>query len=70
MCVNTLHSTIPLHMARDKILKVRLTEAEYQQLKEFAEEHGTNMSDMVRWVIRTIPALRKSELEKSQELPS
>jgi 16S rRNA U516 pseudouridylate synthase RsuA-like enzyme len=57
-------------MARDKILKVRLTEAEYQQLKEFAEEHGTNMSDMVRWVIRTIPALRKSELEKSQELPS
>jgi len=56
-------------MARDRILKVRLTEAEYQQLKEFAEEHKTDMSRVVRLVFKMIPAIRKSERDASQRSP-
>lgn len=39
---------------RSKMLKVRLTEEEYEQLKTFAKKHHTNVSSVIRWYIKAI----------------
>ena len=42
---------------RSRVLRVRLSEDEYQLLKAFAESHGTTMSGMFRYFIRAIRQL-------------
>ena len=42
---------------RSRVLRVRLSEDEYQLLKSFAESHGTTMSGMFRYFIRAIRQL-------------
>jgi len=42
---------------RSRVLRVRLSEDEYQLLKAFAESHGTTMSGMFRYVIRAMRQL-------------
>ena len=54
-------------MPRSRILKVRLSEEEYEQLKAFAERHHITLSAFVRGFIVAIPALEKSEQEPPQE---
>ena len=39
---------------RVRVLRVRLTEDEYQLLKAFAERHKTTMSGMVRFFVRAM----------------
>jgi len=42
---------------RSRVLRVRLSEEEYQLFKAFAESHGTSMSGMFRYFIRAIRQL-------------
>jgi len=42
---------------KDRVLRVRLNEDEYQLLKAFAESYGTTMSAMFRSFIRAIRQL-------------
>ena len=42
-------------MARDKSVKVRLSEYEYKQLQQEAEKQGIGMSDLLRKCIAKFP---------------
>gem|GEM_PF-5467658 len=42
---------------RSRVLRVRLSEDEYQLLKAFAESHGTSMSEMFRYFVRAMRQL-------------
>jgi uncharacterized protein (DUF1778 family) len=42
---------------KDRVLRVRLSEDEYQLLKAFAESYGTTMSAMFRSFIRAMRQL-------------
>jgi hypothetical protein len=44
---------------KDRVLRVRLGEDEYQLLKAFAERHGTTMSALFRSFIRVMCQLDK-----------
>jgi len=46
---------------KSKMLKVRVTEEEYELLKTFAKQHNTNMSSVIRWYIKAIPAVWKEK---------
>jgi len=46
---------------KSKMLKVRVTEEEYELLKTFAKQHNTDMSSVIRWYIKAIPAVWKEK---------
>ena len=46
---------------KSRMLKVRLTEEEYEQLRTFAKEHNTDVSSVIRCYIKAIPAVWKEK---------
>jgi predicted DNA binding CopG/RHH family protein len=42
-------------MSREKILKIRVSDYEYEQLKQESEKQGVPMSDLVRKYISKLP---------------
>jgi predicted DNA binding CopG/RHH family protein len=46
-------------MARDKMLRVRMSEYEFEQLQQEAEKQGIPMSDLVRKWIFNLPKPNK-----------
>ena len=54
---------------KDRVLRVRLGEDEYQLLKAFAESHGTTMSAMFRSFIRASVSLTNGARGSSSRQP-
>ncbi len=50
---------------KGKFLKVRVSEEEYEQLRVFAKDHGTNMSGLIRLLLR---ALQKQKADPAKPL--
>ncbi len=46
---------IKLHMTREKLLRVRLSDEEYRRLKDYANETNRQVSEVIRDYIKRLP---------------
>lgn len=46
-------------MSRSKVLQFRLSEYEFEQLRQEAEEQGVPMADLLRKFVATLPKPKK-----------
>ncbi len=46
---------IKLHMTREKLLRVRLSDEEYERLKDYADATNRQISEVIRDYIKRLP---------------